>query len=174
MNKLLILLPLLLLGACSETQETRNIMPQPNLTYEPEHTGNANIDWDTVITPQAYAIVASRTVNRMLDGSKNIYEHQAHPSLYIMEPQKEDENLPNGFYYARGLIQDTIEGSRTYKVVNHMDDADYILESVVSEQGHSDKPIIAYTLILTDSRHHVINQWTETLRPVDNDDKSWW
>ena len=66
--------------------------------------------------------------------------------------------------------------SRTYTVVNNLNDADYYLETQIKEipvQG-AETPIIEYKIILNDKDNNKINEWTETIRQLQNDDKSWW
>ena len=34
--------------------------------------------------------------------------------------------------------------------------------------------MVVYKLVLTDKDNNLINEWKETVRQVDNDDRSWW
>lgn len=86
------------------------------------------------------------------------------------------KTLPDGLYYAKDATRQIIEGSRTYTVVNNLNDADYYLETQIKEipvQG-AETPIIEYKIILNDKDNNKINEWTETIRQLQNDDKSWW
>lgn len=131
---------------------------------------------DSMITPEVYAIVATRTTNRMLDQSATVFEKIPNPKLYIMEVKKETEALPDGFYYSKKVTQDIIEGSRTFTKVNNLNDADYYLETKVREikVNEQDSPIIEYKITLFDKDNNQINEWVETIKQIQNDDRSWW
>ena len=83
-------------------------------------------------------------------------------------------DLPDGFYKANRMTRDIIENSRTYKVVNNLNDADYYLEAYVENVGTEEAPIISYRLILFDHNNTKVKEWTETVRRLKNDDRSWW
>ena len=169
---------LLLVAACTAGNvryEERIIIEEPYLPEsEKRYIGAPGRDLG--ITPSVYAIAATRATNKMLDESTDIYENNNSTFLYIMDPKKTDDSLPDGFYYARKTTRDIIEGSRTFKVVNNLNDADYYLETQIKEipvQG-AETPIIEYKIILNDKDNNKINEWTETIRQLQNDDKSWW
>ena len=82
--------------------------------------------------------------------------------------------MPDGIYSAARTTRDIIEGSKTFKVVNDMKEADYYLETVIDNAGTPEEPILVYKLILFDGKNNKINEWTETMRRVRNDDRSWW
>ena len=92
-----------------------------------------------------------------------------------MEPKVEDD-LPNGFYLSQNETKRIINASRTFTVVNNLNDADYYTETLIKKiqiEGR-DEPIIQYKLMLFDKGNNKINEWSETIRQVENDDKSWW
>lgn len=126
------------------------------------------------LMPQTYYIAASRVTNKMLDSVSDIYESGARPTLYISAVQREENSVPEGFYYAKGVTRDIIEGSKTFKVVNNIDEAQYVLETFTAERGNSDYPVILYSLILSDENGEIVDQWSETVHKIDNDDRSWW
>lgn len=164
---------LFLLGACTwETVVTEEIViDEP---YVPAPMQVQNVQIEQAVTPQVYAIAATRATNRMLDETADIYENNGTTFLYIARPQILDETLPDGIHYARKVTKDIITGSNNYKVVNNLADADYILEASVENIGYEEDPVIEYSLILFDSQNNKINQWSETVRQLKNDDRSWW
>ena len=129
-----------------------------------------------MMTPDVYALAATRSVNRMLDESAEVYEKTPAPKIYITEFKKLSKTLPDGLYYAKDATRQIIDGSRTYVVVNNLNDADYYLETRIKEipvQG-AETPIIEYKNVLNDKNNQKIGEWTETIRQLQNDDKSWW
>ena len=45
---------------------------------------------------------------------------------------------------------------------------------LIDNAGTPEEPILVYKLILFDGKNNKINEWTETMRRVRNDDRSWW
>lgn len=170
MKKIVILSEIALLCACSMS----NSNPQPKYVIETPY-GYEEM-YEGMVTPDVYAMVATRATNRMLDQTKKNFEKNPAPKLYIMEIQKIDETMPDGFFYAQEVTEKIIEGSRTFTRVNNMNDADYFLEIQVREilLTPQDTPIIEYTMVLWDRNNVRINEWVETIRQIKNDDKSWW
>ncbi len=164
---------LFLLGACAwKTMMTEEIViDEP---YVPVPMQVQNVQIEQAVTPQVYAIAATRATNRMLDETADIYENNGTTFLYITQPQILDDTLPDGIHYARKVTKDIITGSNNYKVVNNLADADYILEAAVENIGYEEDPVIEYSLILFDSQNNKINQWSEAVRQLKNDDRSWW
>ena len=124
--------------------------------------------------PEVYAIAATRAINRFLDETGTFYEDNAESFIYIANLKKADRQLPDGVYNAERTVKKTIENSRTYKVVNDLEEADYILEPVIDNAGTPEEPILVFKLVLFDTDNNKIGQWTESLRRVQNDDGSWW
>lgn len=169
MKKLFAVLSVVFLASCSSQpkEKPRYIIQTPY--------GEENI-YDETITPEVYAILATRVTNKMLDETFNIYEKSSAPTLYVMEVKKAHKDMPNGFYYSRKVSKDIIEGSRTFKVVNNMNDAEYYLEAVVIKIPLEDNitPAVQYKITMYDKNNKKINEWSEILQQVQNDDKSWW
>ena len=126
------------------------------------------------ITPEVYAIAATRAANKMLDETGEIYEDLNKPKLYIMQPRRVDKTLPDGIFYARKVVREIIEGSRNYTVVDNLNDADYFLEVDIDRGGNGQTPTIIYGMALFDKNNVMIGEWSETLKKVRNDDQSWW
>ena len=123
---------------------------------------------------EVYAIPASRATNKMLDDTRNIYEQNGNVFLYIAGLKKNNDKMPDGIYKAEQTTKKIIEGSGTFKIVNDKNEADYILETFIDNVATDDDPIIEYKMILSDTENNKINEWSETVRRIRNDDRSWW
>lgn len=169
MKKLFAILSVMILASCSSQPKEK-----PQYIVQTPY-GEENI-YDEVITPEVYAILATRVTNKMLDETFNIYEKSQAPTLYVMEVKKAQNDMPNGFYYSRKISKDILEGSRTFKIVNNMNDAEYYLETIVIKIPLEDNitPAIQYKITMYDKNNKKINEWSEVLQQVQNDDKSWW
>ena len=125
---------------------------------------------------EAYILVANRTVNKLLDETSEYYDKLPRPKIYVMSPEKQDENTPDGIYQARLETMKILEGSKTYMVVNNLNDADYYLKisaKPIALQG-SKMPAISYHLALYSSDNTPLKEWSQVIKQVQNDDKSWW
>lgn len=123
---------------------------------------------------EIYAIPAERATNKFLDETRDIYEQNGSVFLYITALKKEDRRLPDGIYKAEQVTKKIIDGADVFKVVGDMKEADYILETSINNIGTVEDPIIEYKMILMDTDNKKINEWTEVIRRVYNDDHSWW
>ena len=126
------------------------------------------------ITPDVYAIAATRVTNKMLDNSGYVYQNPEDVFIYIMDPKKLDDRLPDGLHAARKVTREIISGSKNFKVTGDLNEADYYLQALVENIGTEFDPIISYKLILFDKNNKQIDEWVETLKRVKNDDRSWW
>ena len=124
--------------------------------------------------PEIYAIPAARATNKMLDETRNLYNGNDDVFLFIAAIQKNDKKLPDGIYKAEQVNRKIINGSNTFKVVNDKSEADYILSPSIDNIGSTEEPVIEYRLILTDTENNKINEWVETVKRLNNDDRSWW
>ena len=124
--------------------------------------------------PEIYAIPAIRATNKMLDETRNLYDSNGDVFLFIAAIQKNDKKLPDGIYKAEQVNRKIINGSNTFKVVNDKSEADYILSPSIDNIGSTEEPVIEYRLILTDTENNKINEWVETVKRLNNDDRSWW
>ena len=79
-------------------------------------------------------------------------------------------------YYAKDTTKRIIDESHIYIPVNNLNDADYYLETQIKEISFQNNqiPFIEYKIVLFDKDNNKINEWTETIRQLQNDDKSWW
>lgn len=161
----------------------REIDPQPQVLapagdFGLEYRDRQQPNFEANIDPQIYAIVARRTLNKMLDETAPLYETKDDevPSLYIRDVKIYDDRLPDGFYQAHKETQKLLENSHTFKLTNNKYEADYFLETEIDtvELQDYDSPVIVYRLMLLDQRNGVIKEWKENIRRVRNDDRSWW
>ncbi len=145
---------------------------QPNFTKKTIPAFNGSD-----ISPKVYAIVASRTVNKMLDETQNLYQSKdAKKKLFIPKAQKLNSSLPDGFNYANKTIYDIVDGSSMFILVSKVDDADLVLESSFDAKANPNmpSPIIVFNLTLKDNAGKVIDSWQENIKQLANDDQSWW
>ena len=129
------------------------------------------------ITPQVYAIAATRATNKMLDATRDLYlKKDAKPTLYIAAPQRLNDELPEGFHYAHKVTNDIIEGSGDYTIVNSPEEAEYTLQVLVNSlPKHGRKtPIIEYQMLMSDKDGKEAGVWSESIKQLQNDDQSWW
>ena len=157
----------------SSAAETKEIP----MTYGQESvslTETQNLNFSTV-TPQVYAIAATRVTNKMLDDTQNLYQTQK-PKLLIKKKKKMNTALPDGLFYADKVVYDIVNGSQNFVLVDKLDNADFQLnvqvDALVSSGDNA--PIIIYHLALLDKDGKEIDSWSEDLRQLQNDDKSWW
>lgn len=167
----------------AESDETESIqelygddIPVYNYSTAFPHRQKNTIDLH--ISPKTYEIVARRTINKMLDETAPLYEKPEGeiPLLYINKTTLEDKNLPDGLYIANAQTKKLVENSKTFKVTNSKDEADYILDTEIDtvEPKNIASPAIEYRLILQEKDGTIIEEWAEQIRRVQNDDKSWW
>ena len=135
-------------------------------------------DLEMHVSPKVYEIVARRTINKMLDETAPLYEKPEGeiPLLYINRTTLEDKNLPDGLYIANAQVKKLIKNSKTFKVTNSKDEADYVLDTEIDtvEPKNIASPAIEYRLILQEKDGTIVEEWAEQIRRVQNDDKSWW
>ncbi len=144
-------------------------------TYElPSYEERAAYQPYEMPPPEIYATVAARVADKILDDTREIHELNDNTFIYISALIKTDKTLPDGIYAADRTLRKIIEGSGTFRVTNNKSEADYILYSELSRGFDTSVPMVVYKLVLTDKDNNLINEWKETVRQVDNDDRSWW
>lgn len=150
--------------------------PRTEAGYTVEKTTETREVWQDNITPEVYSIVATRATNKMLDETSKIYDNAPSPTLYVKEVKRLNDELPAGLYLANKVTKDIINGSRTFSVVNNIKDAEYVLDVTVDKltiEGYNN-PVIKYHSVLSDNKNNKIQEWSESIQQVINDDKSWW
>ncbi len=182
MKKMFVVLAAGALAGCTSWQsmfpqqpEQEEEIRRPRFVTETPY-GLSNL-YEETSAPQMYSVIAARATNRMLDQTTEIYEKAVRPKLYIMQIKKAGvEHIPDGFYHSRQTTKEIISGSKTFTVVNVQDDADYQLDITVSRLNVKDVPgnILQYKMVLSDKGGNEVGSWMESIRQVQNDDRSWW
>lgn len=150
------------------------VQPRPVIKYREEHRPVHDLDFDHGITPQVYAIAATRATNKMLDQTADIYETDDNVFLYIADAEVKDSDLPAGYHAAEKITREIIEGGESFKVTQQRTEADYQLKILIGNGGSKESPVIVYKLILLNKDGIKEREWTEAVRRVRNDDRSWW
>ena len=181
MKKIFVVLAVGMLTGCASWQDTSSQTQQTeeeNISYfvvdDPYELQDYYVESSI---PQLYSIIASRATNKMLDQTADVYEKPISPKLYVMQVKKTGiDHVPDGFFYSRQVTKEIIDGSKTFTLVNNRDEADYLLEVVVNHLSIQDIPgnALQYKMILYDKNNNEVGSWTESIRQVQNDDRSWW
>ena len=168
------------LAGCSLMQNNNQQTEEVKETYPRFMTetpyGLSNL-YEETTAPQMYSVVAARVTNRMLDQTTSVYEKAVKPKLYVRQIKKAGvDHIPDGFYHVRQVTKDIISGSKTYTLVNTQEEADYWLDITVSRLNVKDLPgnILQYKMLLLDKKNNEVGSWMESIRQVQNDDRSWW
>lgn len=152
--------------------------PEPQIQAPLPLHRTVNMDFSNVdLDPNIYAIAARRATNMMIDDTTSLYsKKEPKPKLYVDAIKKLNEKMPDGFYYARKATIQIIEGSKTFNVVDKLDEADYSLASWVNAlpNPNSETPIIDYQLVLNNKNGDEVDSWNVTIRQAENDNQSWW
>ena len=130
-------------------------------------------DMQSIYMTQAYESAATRITNKMLDDTSDIYETAIKPKLYIKQIVKISPNLPDGFHSANRAMKQLITGSAAYTLVNKIEDADYILETNVSEFIVGEQPGIIIKQTINDKNDQPLRAWDIVIKQM-AEDKSWW
>ena len=127
-----------------------------------------------IISPEVYAIVATRTTNKMLDEISGITAGNQNVSLFVADTVLIDRYLPDGPDVAGKTAKEIIYGSNMFNIVENEAQANYILESSVNNINTPEIPVIAYEMRLYDTNGQLLGKWSDSVRQVLNDDGSWW
>lgn len=89
-------------------------------------SSNAKVDASVAAkySPEAYIVVATRATNRMLQDTSAIYDSGKARTVYIKDTKLLSTDLPYGSHRLKGATKDIISGSKTYEVVNNVNNAD--------------------------------------------------
>lgn len=181
MKKTFFVLALSTLAGCSlwqnnnsESQKADEVSYPRFVTETPYGLSNL---YEETTAPQMYSVIAARVTNKMLDQTTAIYEKAVRPKLYVRQIKKAGvEHIPDGFYHIRQVTKEIIDGSKTYTLVNTQDEADYWLDITVSKLNVKEMPgnVLQYKMVLLDKGNNEVGNWMESIRQVQNDDRSWW
>jgi len=166
-----VLLSVLLLTGChtfnffqNESEEEPSLPP---VTIQPQ-----NFDLQELYMTKAYETAATRAVNKMLDDTTAFYEVTPKAKIYIKDIVKDSPDLPDGLHTARRAIKEIVGKSGTYIAVTDMSDADYILQSNVSDFNYAGLPAIIFKLGINDKNDQPLKAWNVVIRQM-TEDQSW-
>lgn len=126
------------------------------------------------VSPNVYAILASRVVNKFLTDMPAIFATEENPSLYIEETVYGDRFLPTTPNVVDATTKEIIIGSKMIDIVNDPNKATNILKGRISNINTPEVPVFKYEIGLYDNSNKLIDKWSDTIRQVQNDDGSWW
>lgn len=129
---------------------------------------------DINIKPQDYSIVATRTANKMLSEAPALFASDKQAPLYIADMVQIDRYLPEGSYAAEKAAKDILYGSKMFNIVADKEQASYVLQSSINNINTPELPVIIYRMELYDAAGKKLGFWQDTIRQVQNDDRSWW
>ena len=132
--------------------------------------------WEETVSPEVYEVVATRITNRMLVETEDLYSGVLRPSIYVAEIQSIDGDFDNGFYLSRKIIQNLLIGTKHYKVANSKSVADYYLELMVFKHDveYGMDKILEFKMTMYDKNNKKVQEFSELIKQVKNDDRSWW
>lgn len=133
-------------------------------------SANAKVDAASVAkySPEAYIVVATRATNRMLQDTSAIYDSGKTRTIYIKDTKLLSSDLPYGSHRLKGATKDIISGSKTYEVVNNINNADFVVETSADWYVAPDNttPALQYKLAMFDKNGKKVNEWVEIIRQV--------
>ena len=129
---------------------------------------------DYVVTPQVYAIVATRTVNKMLVDAPAIFAENKQAPLFIDDTVYIDRYMPTSPDVAAKTVKDILHGSQMFNIVDSKEKADFVLSSSLNNVNTPEVPVFVYEIKLHDKDGKLRGSWKDSIRQVQNDDGSWW
>ena len=126
------------------------------------------------LSPEVYAIVATRTVNKMLEEAPALFAKNKDAKVFIEPTTQVDRLLPDGPDAAGKAAREILVGSQMFNIVDDKDSADFILTSAVNNVNTPEVPVIIYRMELMDKDGNQVGYWKDSIRQVQNDDKRWW
>lgn len=133
-------------------------------------SSNAKVDASVAAkySPEAYIVVATRATNRMLQDTSAIYDSGKARTVYIKDTKLLSADLPYGSHRLKGATKDIISGSKTYEVVNNVNNADFVIDTSADWYVAPDNttPALQYKLSMYDKSGKKVNEWVEIIRQV--------
>ena len=133
-------------------------------------SSNAKVDASVAAkySPEAYIVVATRATNRMLQDTSAIYDSGKVRTVYIKDTKLLSTDLPYGSHRLKGATKDIISGSKTYEVVNNVNNADFVIDTSADWYVAPDNttPALQYKLSMYDKSGKKVNEWVEIIRQV--------
>ena len=125
-------------------------------------------------SPNVYAIIASRVVNKFLNDMPGIFANEENPALYVEEAVYGDRFMPANPEAVTNTTKEIIAGSKMIKIVDDKAIATHILKGRLGNINTPEVPVFKYGISLYDKDNKLIDKWSDTIRQVQNDDGSWW
>lgn len=148
---------------------------QTNQAYQLPKRGERYENANYVITPEVYSVLASRVAGKVLDDMPAILANNPNAPVYLAETSQIDRYLPDSADAAGRAAREILVGSNRLNLVSNPSEADYILESSITNSNTPEMPVISYEMRLFEqSTGNMLNSWMDTVRQVQNDDGSWW
>lgn len=129
---------------------------------------------DETFSPNVYAILASRVVNKLLMDLPGITAENPSPTVYIADTEYADRYMPEAVDVAGNTTKEILTNSKMVKIASDETDGTYILKGRLTNINTPEIPVFKYSLSLYDRENKLIDRWTDTIRQVQNDDGSWW
>ena len=133
-------------------------------------SSNAKVDASVAAkySPEAYIVVATRATNRMLQDTSAIYDSGKARTVYIKDTKLLSTDLPYGSHRLKGATKDIISGSKTYEVVNNVNNADFVIDTSADWYVAPDNttPALQYKLSMYDKSGKKVNEWVEIILQI--------
>lgn len=118
-------------------------------------------------SPEAYVVVATRATNRMLQDTSAIYDNGRTKTVFIKDTKLLSSDLPYGSHRLKGATKEILSGSKTFDVVNNINNADYVIETAADWYvAPNAAPALQYKLAMFDKAGKKVNEWIEIIRQV--------
>lgn len=149
-------------------QVTVEKSPYSSEEVEMSKTTNSTAKPVSKYSPEVYTVVATRATNRMLQDTSAIYDSGKTKKLYIKDTKLLSNDLPYGSHRLKGTVKDIVSGSKTFEVVNNINNADFIVETSADwyVAPNNTIPALQYKLALLDKNGKKVNDWIEVIRQV--------
>ena len=158
------------------TKAPQNEYVEVTVEKNPYHTdvvdmrtksANVSLGTTTKYSPEAYIVVATRATNRMLQDTSALYD-EGTKRIYIKDIKLLSSDLPYGSHRLKGATKDIISGSKTFDVVNNINDAEFVIEPSAEwfVASNNSTPAIQYKLSLLDKSGKKVDEWIEIIRQV--------
>jgi len=132
------------------------------------HTVGSKVDSSIAkkYSPEAYNVVATRAINRMLQDTSALYDN-GQKRLFIQDTKLLSSDLPYGSNRLKTTAKEIISGAKVYDLVNNGNNADYILASSADWYvANGSTPALQYKLSMFDKAGKKVNEWIEIIRQV--------
>lgn len=129
---------------------------------------------EDTFNPNVYAVLASRVTNKFLTDMPAYFANKENPALYIEKTEYGDRFLPATPDVAENTAKEIILGSNMIKVVDDKALATHVLKGRISNINTPEVPVFKYGIALYEKDNKLVEEWSDTIRQVQNDDGSWW